>query len=54
MAIFGELLLFSFELCILSYDEERGMSYGGMIVHDSYVPSITIFFWRLERFLVFV
>jgi hypothetical protein len=42
MAILGELL-FSFELCILSCDEERGMSYGGMIVHDSYVPSITNF-----------
>jgi hypothetical protein len=45
MAILGELL-FSFELCILSCDDERGMSYGGMIVHDSYVPSITNFFWR--------
>jgi hypothetical protein len=46
MAIFGEL--FPFELCILSCDEERGMSYGGMIVHDSYVPSITIFFGVLS------
>lgn len=43
----GDFGRFSLFPCIVSRDDERGMSYGGMNVHDMYVFSIPFLAMRM-------